>query len=254
MLTLKSNFGQQFSHLNFKDLNKLVLGDHYENPHLCAACELGKQSRKSHSSIVSTKIIAPLELLHIDLCGPSSIESLAGNKYILVIVHYNKMGLIQHPKSAVIGLKSVINQTIGKIDSPMLTRLLTFSKLGAADHAIVLILKILNDRELMEATYHAILTSEIRRTNAFGNLGRRVCRRWHDWKPLEIRTAVENGRLETRRPTLEAYEVTMELNLRTKFLMTFSETKLHTHHLKMELLNIATGHFAILLEINSMRK
>ncbi|KAL4558972.1 hypothetical protein LXL04_031098 [Taraxacum kok-saghyz] len=49
-------------------------------------CELGKQSRKSHSSIVSTKIIAPLELLHIDLCGPSSIESLAGNKYILVIV------------------------------------------------------------------------------------------------------------------------------------------------------------------------
>ncbi|KAL4578457.1 hypothetical protein LXL04_014580 [Taraxacum kok-saghyz] len=85
---------RRFSHLNFKDLNKLVLGDHvrglptlkYENPHLCAACELGKQSRKSHSSIVSTKIIAPLELLHINLCGPSSIESLAGNKYILVIV------------------------------------------------------------------------------------------------------------------------------------------------------------------------
>ena len=63
---------RRFSHLNFKDLNKIVLGDHV---HLCAACELGKQSRKSHSSIVSTKIIAPLELLHIDLCGPSSIES-----------------------------------------------------------------------------------------------------------------------------------------------------------------------------------
>ena len=85
---------RRFSHLNFKDINKLVLGDHvrglptlkYENPHLCAACELGKQSRKSHSSIISTNIIAPLELLHIDLCGPSSIESLAGNKYILVIV------------------------------------------------------------------------------------------------------------------------------------------------------------------------
>ena len=58
----------------------------YDKDHLCAACEMGKQSRKSHPTIVNTKVIEPLELLHIDLCGPSAIESIGGNKYILVIV------------------------------------------------------------------------------------------------------------------------------------------------------------------------
>ncbi|KAL7585167.1 uncharacterized protein LOC111912704 [Lactuca sativa] len=70
------------------------LGDHvrglpllkFDKDHLCAACEMRKQSRKSHPFIVNTKVIEPLELLHIDLCRPSSIESVGGSKYILVIV------------------------------------------------------------------------------------------------------------------------------------------------------------------------
>ncbi|KAL4564910.1 hypothetical protein LXL04_028986 [Taraxacum kok-saghyz] len=85
---------RRFSHLNFRDINKLVVNDlvrglpvlKFDNEHLCAACEFGKQSRKSHSSIVNTKIVEPLELIHIDLCGPSSIQSIAGSKYLLVIV------------------------------------------------------------------------------------------------------------------------------------------------------------------------
>lgn len=85
---------QRLSHLNFKDINKLVLGGHirglpvlkFDKEHLCAACEMGNQSRQSHPSIINTKVIEPLELLHIDLSGPSSIESIGGNKYILVIV------------------------------------------------------------------------------------------------------------------------------------------------------------------------
>ncbi|KAI3523774.1 hypothetical protein L1887_02170 [Cichorium endivia] len=75
---------RRLSHLNFKDINKLVLGNlvlglpllKFEKEYRCAACELGKQSRKSHSTIINTKIIEPLELLHIDLCGPSAIESI----------------------------------------------------------------------------------------------------------------------------------------------------------------------------------
>lgn len=47
---------------------------------------MGKQSRKSLSSIINTKIIESVKLIHIDLCGPSSIESIGGNKYILVTV------------------------------------------------------------------------------------------------------------------------------------------------------------------------
>ena len=85
---------RRLSHLNFKDNNKLVLGDlvrglpllKFEKEHLCASCDLRKQSQKSHSTIINTKVIEPLELLHIDLCGPSAIESIGGNKYILVII------------------------------------------------------------------------------------------------------------------------------------------------------------------------
>ncbi|KAI3766946.1 hypothetical protein L2E82_17026 [Cichorium intybus] len=79
---------------NLLDINKLVLGDlvrglpllRYDKDRLCDACELGKQSRKNHSTIINTKILETLELLHIDLCGPSAIESVAHNKYILVVV------------------------------------------------------------------------------------------------------------------------------------------------------------------------
>ncbi|KAI3510498.1 hypothetical protein L1887_17545 [Cichorium endivia] len=85
---------RRLSHMNFRDINKLVLGDlvrglpllKYDKDRLCDACELGKQRRKGHSTIINTKIIEPLELLHIDLCGPSAIESVAHNKYILVVV------------------------------------------------------------------------------------------------------------------------------------------------------------------------
>ena len=58
----------------------------FKKEHLCAACELEKQSWKSHLTIINMKVIEPLELLHIDLYGASAIESIGGNKYILVIV------------------------------------------------------------------------------------------------------------------------------------------------------------------------
>ena len=66
---------RRLSHLNFKDINKLVLGDHvrglpllkFDKEHLCAACEMGKQSRKSHPTRINTKIVEALELMHIDL-------------------------------------------------------------------------------------------------------------------------------------------------------------------------------------------
>ena len=35
---------------------------------------------------MNTKVIELLELLHIDLCGPSTIESIGGNKYRHVII------------------------------------------------------------------------------------------------------------------------------------------------------------------------
>ncbi|GJR29834.1 retrovirus-related pol polyprotein from transposon TNT 1-94 [Tanacetum coccineum] len=54
--------------------------------HFCNACKMGKQAHASHKAknIVSTTRC--LELLHMDLFGPSTIRSYRGNCYTLVIV------------------------------------------------------------------------------------------------------------------------------------------------------------------------
>ncbi|GJV87132.1 zf-CCHC domain-containing protein [Tanacetum coccineum] len=54
--------------------------------HFCDACKIGKQAHASHKAknIVSTTRC--LELLHMDLFGPSAVRSYGGNHYTLVIV------------------------------------------------------------------------------------------------------------------------------------------------------------------------
>ncbi|GJX34154.1 retrovirus-related pol polyprotein from transposon TNT 1-94 [Tanacetum coccineum] len=54
--------------------------------HFCDACKMGKQAHVSHKAknIVSTTKC--LELLHMDLFGPSAVRSYRGNRYTLVIV------------------------------------------------------------------------------------------------------------------------------------------------------------------------
>ncbi|GJU31410.1 retrovirus-related pol polyprotein from transposon TNT 1-94 [Tanacetum coccineum] len=52
--------------------------------HFCDACKIGKQAHASHKAknIVSTTRC--LELLHMDLFGPSAVRSYGGNRYTLV--------------------------------------------------------------------------------------------------------------------------------------------------------------------------
>ncbi|GKD14651.1 retrovirus-related pol polyprotein from transposon TNT 1-94 [Tanacetum coccineum] len=54
--------------------------------HFCDACKIEKQAHASHKAknIVSTTRY--LELLHMDLFGPSAVRSYGGNRYTLVIV------------------------------------------------------------------------------------------------------------------------------------------------------------------------
>ncbi|GJT66243.1 retrovirus-related pol polyprotein from transposon TNT 1-94 [Tanacetum coccineum] len=54
--------------------------------HFCDACKIGKQAHASHKAknIVSTTRC--LELLHMDLFGPSAVRTYGGNRYTLVIV------------------------------------------------------------------------------------------------------------------------------------------------------------------------
>jgi len=58
----------------------------FEKDKLCDACQKGKQTRVSFKpkNVVSTS--KPLELLHLDLFGPSRTRSLSENYYGFVIV------------------------------------------------------------------------------------------------------------------------------------------------------------------------
>ncbi|KAJ9557314.1 hypothetical protein OSB04_011928 [Centaurea solstitialis] len=85
---------RRLSHLNFKGLNKLVIGNlaigipdlRFQQEHLCAACQLGEMKRVSHKSKLEHGTEKPLQLIHMDLCGPMRIQSINGKKYVLVMV------------------------------------------------------------------------------------------------------------------------------------------------------------------------
>jgi len=58
----------------------------FEKDQICEACQKGKQIKHSFKlkNVVSSS--KPLELLHMDLFGPSRTMSLGGNYYALIIV------------------------------------------------------------------------------------------------------------------------------------------------------------------------
>ena len=63
-------------------LPKVKFSDHY----VCEACVKGKHVRSSFKSKNMVSTSKPLELIHIDLCGPIRVQSKSGKKYVLVIV------------------------------------------------------------------------------------------------------------------------------------------------------------------------
>ncbi|KAI3678627.1 hypothetical protein L6452_37926 [Arctium lappa] len=85
---------KRLSHLNFKTLNalsnkKLVVGlpkISFSKEKLCASCEKGKLTKSSFKSKQCFSSTTPLQMLHMDLCGPVSTPILGGKSYILVIV------------------------------------------------------------------------------------------------------------------------------------------------------------------------
>ena len=54
---------------------------------VCSACIKGKQHEKQHKVKTIITTTRPLELLHLDLFGPPSYDSLGGSRYYLVIVN-----------------------------------------------------------------------------------------------------------------------------------------------------------------------
>ncbi|GJT24719.1 putative ribonuclease H-like domain-containing protein [Tanacetum coccineum] len=89
---------RRLGHVNLKNINKLVQGKLYywfealppplktfKIDHSCLACNKGKQHRASCKKIEERTVREPLELLHMDLFGPVSVESVNRKKYCLVV-------------------------------------------------------------------------------------------------------------------------------------------------------------------------
>ncbi|GKA01330.1 putative ribonuclease H-like domain-containing protein [Tanacetum coccineum] len=83
----------RLGHVNFKNINKLVKGHLvrglpsivFVNDHTCVAYKKGKQHKASCKAKLERTIRKPLELLHMDLFGPVSVESINKKKYCLVV-------------------------------------------------------------------------------------------------------------------------------------------------------------------------
>ncbi|KAJ9552490.1 hypothetical protein OSB04_016535 [Centaurea solstitialis] len=79
---------------NFKDMNKLVSKrlvsglpeTRLSKDTLCSVCEQGKMKRSSHPLKMETNCKNPLDMIHMDLCGPMRVESLARKNYMLVLI------------------------------------------------------------------------------------------------------------------------------------------------------------------------
>ncbi|GJV93147.1 putative ribonuclease H-like domain-containing protein [Tanacetum coccineum] len=84
---------RRLGHVNFKNLNKLVKGNLvrglpskiFQNDHTCVACQKGKQHKASCKAKSISSISHSLQLLHMDLFGPTSVRSLNHKTYCLVI-------------------------------------------------------------------------------------------------------------------------------------------------------------------------
>ena len=77
---------KQFNRLLKHDLVIGLKDVKFEKNKLCSACQTGKQVANAHpsKSVMSTE--RPLELLHMDLFGPTTYRSIGENCYCLVVV------------------------------------------------------------------------------------------------------------------------------------------------------------------------
>ncbi|GJT24292.1 putative ribonuclease H-like domain-containing protein [Tanacetum coccineum] len=84
---------RRLGHVNFKKLNKLVKGNLvrglpskiFQNDHTCVACQKGKQHKASCKAKSVSSISHSIQLLHMDLFGPTSVRILNHKTYCLVI-------------------------------------------------------------------------------------------------------------------------------------------------------------------------
>jgi hypothetical protein len=85
---------RRIAHVGMKQLNRLLKYDlvvglkdvKFEKDKLCSACQARKQDANPHPSKSAISTSRAMELLHMDLFGPSTYRNIGGNCHCLVIV------------------------------------------------------------------------------------------------------------------------------------------------------------------------
>ncbi|GJY57582.1 putative ribonuclease H-like domain-containing protein, partial [Tanacetum coccineum] len=84
---------RRLGHVNFKTMNKLVKGNlvrglpsnFFEINQTCVVCQKGNQHKASCKTKTVSSISQPLQMLHMDLFGPTFVKSLMKKMYCLVV-------------------------------------------------------------------------------------------------------------------------------------------------------------------------
>ena len=87
-------WNRRLGHLNFDHLIKLKkleaikdlprIGKPQDS--VCKPCQVGKLTRTQFKSKSSTSTEKPLQLIHMDLCGPSRQEGIGNENYFMLII------------------------------------------------------------------------------------------------------------------------------------------------------------------------
>lgn len=100
---------ERFGHINFQTVKELAQGksvtglncidSNNNNNQFCEACVFGKQCRRPFNESTN-RAKAPAELIHFDICGPMSVDSISGDKVIAVFVDDYSGLIITKPMKA----------------------------------------------------------------------------------------------------------------------------------------------------------
>lgn len=89
----------RYGHLNFKSLQQLSMKEMvYGLPEIvlpekvCETCMVRKQMRKSFKTHLSMSVKDCLGAVHSDICGPTEVPTIAGNRYFITFIdEYSRM-------------------------------------------------------------------------------------------------------------------------------------------------------------------
>ena len=91
-MTSKDGYAS-YKHLSIVSKHESILGIpklSRVNNVVCGPCQLGKQTKAKHPGTQTFSSSRLLELLYLDLIGPTRTESLRVKRYIMVVVDFTR--------------------------------------------------------------------------------------------------------------------------------------------------------------------